>query len=101
MPVLVISYQVADEGVSEVVDAIETAFAAVHRQQPEGVRYAYLHRAASGEFIALLELADGVENPLPGIAEARHLQATAAKWALGSAPTPQPFDVLAAYRMLD
>jgi hypothetical protein len=100
MTVFMISYQVANEGVSEVVEAIEKAFAAVDAQQPDGIRYAYLRRAGSTEFIALLKLADGVENPLPGIAEARRLQATVAKWAVGPAPTLQPFDVLGDYRMV-
>ncbi|MEV0197679.1 hypothetical protein [Nonomuraea sp. NPDC050691] len=100
MPVFMISYQVVDEGVAEVAEAVEKAFAAVDAQRPEGIRYAYLRRAGSTEFVALLELADGMENPLPGIAEARHLQATVAKWAVGSSPTPQAFDVLGDYLML-
>jgi hypothetical protein len=101
MSVFMISYHVADEGVAEVVGAIDKAFAALDAQQPAGIRYTYLRRAGSTEFMALLELADGVENPLPGIAETRELQATVAKWAEGPAPTPQPFDVLGAYRILD
>ncbi|MBE1537915.1 hypothetical protein [Actinomadura algeriensis] len=100
MPVFMISYQVADEGVAEVVEAVEKAFAAVNAQRPDGVRYAYLRRAESSEFVALLELAEGVENPLPGIAEARGLQATVAEWAVGPAPAPQPLEVLGDYRML-
>ncbi|MET8334127.1 hypothetical protein ABZV14_27500 [Streptosporangium canum] len=99
MSVFMISYQVADEGVAEVVEAIEKAFAAVDAQRPDGIRYTYLRRAGGTEFVALLELADGVENPLPGLAEARRLQATVARWAVGPAPAPQPFEVLGDYRM--
>ncbi|WP_436760984.1 hypothetical protein [Streptosporangium sp. V21-05] len=98
MPVMMIRYQVADEGVTEVVEAIETAFAEVETERPEGVRYAYLRRAGTTEFVALLELDEGIENPLPGIAAARRLQATVAKWAVGPTPAPQPLDVLGAYR---
>lgn len=100
MPVLMIRYRVSDEGVAEVVDAIKTAFAAVEAQQPEGIRYAYLRRAGSTEFVALLEIDEGVENPLPGIEATRRLQATVAKWAVRRAPTPQPLDVLGTYRVL-
>ena len=99
MSVLMIRYQLADEGVAEVVEAIETAFTTVETQRPEGIRYAYLRRAGSAEFVALLELGDGFENPLPGIEEARRLQTTVAKWAVGTEPTPQPFEVLGAFRM--
>ncbi|GAA2575641.1 hypothetical protein GCM10010399_01450 [Dactylosporangium fulvum] len=98
MALLMIRYQIADEGIADVVEAVENAFAAVAEAQPDGIRYLYLHAADTSEFIALLELADGVENPLPGIAAARHLQATVAKWSVGAAPTPRPLAVLGAYR---
>ena len=101
MPVLLISYQVADDGAAEITGAIEKAFAAVEAQQPDGVRYTYLRRADSGEFLALLQLDDGIENPLPAIEAARELQATVAKWTTGPAPVPQPVEVLGDYRMLD
>jgi hypothetical protein len=100
VPVLMISYQVADDGATEVTSAIEKAFAAVEAQRPDGVRYAYLRRADSGEFLALLQLDDGIENPLPGIEAARELQATVARWATGPAPVPQSAEVLGDYRML-
>ncbi|WP_229403401.1 hypothetical protein [Micromonospora okii] len=99
MPVLMIRYELADEGVTDVVEAVEAAFAAVRAEEPDGVRYAYLRRAGTTEFIALLELAEGVENPLPGMAAARRLQATVAKWAVGAAPTPQQVEILGDYRM--
>jgi hypothetical protein len=101
MTVLVVQYRVADEGVADVTEAIETAFASVQAQQPDDIRYAYLRRTGSTEFVALVELAAGVENLLPGIAEARQLQATVAKWAVGAAPTPTPFEVVGAYRLFD
>lgn len=98
MAVLMIRYDVAEDGVAEIVDATKAAFAAVEEQRPDGIRYAYLRRGT--EFIALLELDEGVENPLPGMEAARQLQATVAKWADGPAPLPQPVEVLGSYRML-
>jgi hypothetical protein len=100
MSVLMISYQVADDGAGEVTSAIEKAFAAVEAQRPDGVRYAYLRCADSGQFLALLQLDDGVENPLPAIEAARDLQATVASWATGPAPVPQAYEVLGDYQML-
>ena len=46
-----------------------------------------------------MELAAGVDNPLPGIAEARQVQATGAEWAGGAAPAPAPFEVVGTYRL--
>jgi hypothetical protein len=100
MSLFMISYRVAEEGVAEVAEAIEKTFTTVEAQQPDGIRYAYLRRVGSTRFVALLELAEGVENPLPGIAEARRLQATVARWAVGPAPTPEPLEVLGDYRLL-
>ena len=56
--------------------------------------------AGMREFLALLQLDDGIENPLPGIEAARELQATVARWATGPALVPQPVEVLGDYRML-
>ncbi|MCE7005803.1 hypothetical protein LWC34_23665 [Kibdelosporangium philippinense] len=94
---LMIRYTVPLTEVSSVRDAVHAAFKALNIEQPQGIRYAYLR---SGEdFIALLDIADGVENPLPGIEAARELQSTVAK-AATVAPTPEPFELLGAYRML-
>ena len=100
MPVLMMRYEVAHEGVAEVVDAIGKAFAALKAERPKGIRYAYLHDPERSEFIALLKVAEGIENPLPGIEAARGLQATVAKWAAETAPAPQPLDVVGTYRVL-
>ena len=100
MPVLIVRYDVAEEGLAEVATAVEAAFAAVRESAPDGIRYSYLRRAGSTEFVALLQLADGVENPLPGIEATRLLQATVAKWVIGDPPAPEAFEVLGDYRML-
>jgi hypothetical protein len=97
VPALMIRYQVAEDGIAEVVDAIDATFAALKAQQPDGLRYAYCRLAGSTEFVALLELDDGVENPLPAIEAARELQSTVVKWVAGNAPTPQPLDLLGSY----
>jgi hypothetical protein len=97
MPTMMLRYQVADEGVAEVATAIKDAFAAVRAQRPEGLRYAYYRRPGSTEFVALLELDEGVENPLFGIPATEQLRSTVAKWAMGEPPAPQPLDVLGSY----
>ncbi|GAA4435356.1 hypothetical protein [Phytohabitans houttuyneae] len=97
MPVLMIHYQVADEGIAEVVEAVEAAFEAVAEKGPAGIRYAYYRVAGGNEFVALLDLDEGVENPLFGIPAAGDLQATVAKRALGEPPTPRPLEVIGSY----
>ncbi|MCK8500087.1 MULTISPECIES: hypothetical protein [Myxococcus] len=91
MPTLMVRYKVKEEGVSEVLAAVQAAFAALEAKRLPGLRYAYFHHPEGREFFALLELEEGAENPLFGVPEARALQATVAKHALGDAPTPQPW----------
>ena len=64
MPTLMVRYKTAEDGVDDVVRAVEAAFAEVNEQRPDGIRWIYWRRAGSNEFFALLELDDGVENPL-------------------------------------
>jgi hypothetical protein len=97
MSIQMIRFQVASEGVAEVVGAVQAAVAALTAQQPAGVRYTYYRRAGSTEFVALLELDAGIENPLLGIAAARALQAAVARWVVGEPPVPQPLELLGAY----
>jgi len=97
MPVLMVRYQVAEQGVAEVTQAVQTAFEAVRAQRPKGLRFSYFHRAGSTEFIALVELDEGIENPLFGIEAARALQATVARWAVGEPPKPQAVERIGAY----
>jgi hypothetical protein len=97
MSMLLLRYHVADEGVRHVIGAVDAAIAALRAKRPEGIRYAYYRRADSSEFIALLELEDGVDNPLLGIEAARALQATVAKWVAGEPPVPQALELLGSY----
>lgn len=64
------------------------------RRAGGAVRY---HCPDSSEFVGLLELDEGVDNPLPSIGAARDLQAAVAKWVTGDAPAPQPLDLLGSY----
>jgi hypothetical protein len=98
MPTLIVRYDIPEEGVDDVVRAVESAFAAVNDRQPDGIRWRYWRRAGSTEFVALLDLDEGIENPLLAIDAAKELQATVAKWALGAPPAPQPLQLLGSYR---
>ncbi|MCE9669828.1 hypothetical protein LY474_18690 [Myxococcus stipitatus] len=97
MPTMMVRYKAAEAGVPEVLGAVEAAFAALKARGPEGVRFAYYRRPGTSEFVALLELDAGVENPLPGIEAARGLQATVARWAMGTAPSPEPLELIASH----
>ncbi len=95
MPVLFIRYQVAERSIPEVTSAVKAAFAAIEAAKPAGIRYAYYRKGT--ELIGLVELDEGIENPLLGIPAARELQAAVARNVLGEPPAPQPLEVLGSY----
>ena len=97
MPTLMVRYEIDEDGVDDVVKAVEAAFATVHEQRPEGIRFSYWRRAGSTEFVSVLELDDDVENPLFAIGAANEMRSVIAKWVVGDPPTPQPLQLLGSY----
>lgn len=94
---LFLRYEVDEDGVDEVIGAMEATFAALREQRPEGVRYAYWHRAGGTEFVALLDLEEGMPNPLLEIEAARTLQKAVAERVRGTPPTPHHLTLLSTY----
>ena len=79
--------EVKPESVAEVEAAVEKMFAAIEQAQPAGFRYASCKLSDGVTFVAFLELTEGVENPLPALAEFRGSQAGLKDW-LGGRGTP-------------
>jgi hypothetical protein len=98
MTVLTVQYEVRPECVDDLVTAIGEVADALTATRPAGVRYT-LGRLPDGvTFFGVLELADGVDNPLPGLPAARELQQRLAAWVVGGAPpVARPLDVVGAY----
>jgi hypothetical protein len=101
MTVLMVRYQAHEAHVADVEAAIRTAMAAVAREKPAGVRYAMGKLPDGVTFVGVLELADGVDNPLPGIPAARELQQSLPAMVVGDPPVPQPVQVVGSYRLLE
>lgn len=97
MTVLIVGYEVPEEGVAPVTAAIAKAFAALDEAAPANLKFTYYRRPSGNSFVGVVELPDGAENPLFGVEAARELQATVAKWALGETPVPEPLEVLGSY----
>ena len=64
-----ILFKINRESVTDVRAAATKVFAALDAAQPEGIRYASTLLADGETFVALLQLDDGVENPLPAFPE--------------------------------
>jgi hypothetical protein len=74
MSVQMAQAKIKREGVVDVRAATEKMFAAINATRPEGIRYASLLLADGQTFFAVVQVDDGVENPIPGFPEFRELQ---------------------------
>ena len=86
------------ESVTDVQAAAEKMFAAINAAQPEGIRYASSLLPDGETFVALLQLENGDENPLPAFPEFQaFLEGVEASRA---APADvQPMELVGSYRL--
>ena len=98
MSVHMVQAKVRRESVTDVQAAAKKTFAAIDAAQPEGIRYASCLLPDGETFVALLQLDDGVENPLPGFPEFREfLEGVEASRA--EPADVQPLTVIGSYRL--
>jgi len=79
--------------------AAQKLFAALDAARPAGVRYAWFLRPDGETFVALVQVDDDVENPIPGLPEFRELQETIAG-RLAEQPDAEPLTVVGSYRLV-
>lgn len=96
MSLQMVRFSTDAERVNEVQDAIATLFTAVAQAAPVGMTYTAGRVGDSSDFVFLLQLADGADNPLLGIPGALDFRAKVAGWA-GLPVAPQDFTVLGRY----
>ncbi|TWF75548.1 hypothetical protein FHX44_111432 [Pseudonocardia hierapolitana] len=96
MSVQIVRFTTSATDVPAVEAAIETMVAAIHRERPPGTRFSSWKLADGVTFLNVLELEDGVDNPLLGIPECRAYQKELARW-VAEPPRPQPVTVVGAY----
>ena len=83
--------------VTEVDAAVKRIFAALQQEQPNGIRYASCRLSDGVTYIALLEIDDGVDNPLPALPEFRAFQENLKNW-MAEPPTSEQVTVIGSYR---
>jgi hypothetical protein len=98
MSVQMVQARIKAERVTGVQAAAKKVFAAINAAQPEGIRYASGVLPDGETFVALLQVDDGVENPLPGFPEFREfLEGVVASRA--EPANVQPLEVIGSYRL--
>lgn len=100
MSVLMVNAKIKEEHVEAVEAAVEQLFGAIEKAQPGNVRYASCKTADTSEFVVLLELSEGTENPLPLLPEFQEFQNGLSGWVDGP-PSVDQLRVVGSYRMFD
>ena len=98
MSVLTVRAKLKEEHVAEAEAAVRNMFAAIEREGLEGIRYASIKLADGVTFLALLELEDGVENPLQGLPEAQAFYERLPGW-YAEPPEVGPGTLIGSYRL--
>jgi quinol monooxygenase YgiN len=90
--------RIKPEGVGDVRAATEKMFAAINAAEPQGIRYASLVSEDGETFLAIVQLDDDVENPVPGLPEFRELQEVV-EGSRAEPNTLRSFTVVGSYRL--
>jgi hypothetical protein len=96
MSMLMVRSKVKPESVAELDAAAKAMFAGLEQAQPRGVRYMSTRLPDGVTYVALLQIEDGVDNPLPQIAAFREFQSKLGQW-LAEPPSPEQLTVIGAY----
>jgi hypothetical protein len=96
--VTIVRQKVKDGSVEAAEAAARDLFATLDRVRPEGLRYASTRVVDSSTFVALIELADGIEDPRPAIPEfQRFLEQL--KGLVDGPPVIEHLDVVGSYNL--
>jgi hypothetical protein len=97
MNTLMVRSKVKAEHAAELEAAVKRVFAALEQAQPHGIRYASCRLPDGVTYVAVLELDDGINNPLPGLPEFQAFQEGLKEWMAGP-PVAEPVTVVGSYR---
>ena len=98
MSVMVLRQKVKEGTAEEAAAATREMFATLDRVRPEGLRYASTRIVDSSTFVALWELADGIEDPRPAIPEYLRYMERIKDWVDGP-PVIEHLEVVASYNL--
>jgi hypothetical protein len=98
MSVMMLRQRVKDGTVEEAAAATREMFATLDRVRPEGLRYASTRTVDSSTFVALWELADGIEDPRLTIPEYLRYMERLKDWVDGP-PVIEHLEVVALYNL--
>jgi len=88
--------KVKEQSVPELEAALDLVFGALKREEPQNVKYMSLKATDGVTFVAILEVDDGTENPLPALVPFQEFQARLPEWVEGP-PTTHQLSLVGSY----
>ncbi|OHV20505.1 hypothetical protein BBK14_27730 [Parafrankia soli] len=97
MSAMLLRTKVKPEKAAEVEAAVKSLFAALDQARPQGIRYASYRLEDGVTYVVLLQVEEGIENPLPKVPEFLEFQQNLRGW-LAEPPAPEQLTVIGDYQ---
>ena len=98
MSVQMVQSKIKADSVTDVQAAMQKMYAAINTAQPEGIRHASCLLPDGETFVALVQVDDGVDNPIPGLLEFQELMERVES-SRAEPAIIQPLTVIGSYRL--
>jgi hypothetical protein len=98
MGLMMVRAEIRPESVGEIEAAGAKLFSALDRERLEGVRYAVCRMPDGVTYLNLLQIDEGIGNPLLALPESREFQANLQGW-LARPATAETLTVAGSYRL--
>jgi hypothetical protein len=99
MSIQMVHFAVKSDYIIRFETAIEKLVKSLEKLRPAGVNYTVYHTPNNSKFVGVLQLEDGVENPLPTLPEGKLFRAESQNW-VEAPPVIKTLTVLAEFRSL-
>lgn len=97
MSAMLLRTRVKAEKAAEVEAAVRVLFAALDEARPHGVRYSSYRLQDGVTYVVVLQIEEGIDNPLPKVPEFLEFQENLRGW-LAEPPAPEQLTVIGDYR---
>ncbi len=97
MLAMLLRTKVKAEKAAEVEAAVRSLFATLEEARPQGVRYTSYRLQDGVTYVVLLQIEEGIDNPLPKVPEFQEFQENLKGW-LAEPPAPEQLTAIGDYR---
>jgi hypothetical protein len=100
MSMLTARFRLKKESVADFEATRDRILSELAREQPKGIRYTWCKASDGVTFLGLLELDEGVKNPLPDIPAGKEFLANIKSW-VAEPPVREELSVVGSYASMD